>query len=413
MTVSSDGDFVLLYRSSRDGRNDSTFHAKCDNKGPTLTVVETSDGHILGGYSDQHWKCNVPQYLPSKKAFLFAISPEASFVPSKMKLKPSMESNAIYNMSFYDYSRYYGPIFGSGNDFQVNGSNVTLNTGNTYESAPTQLAGSLTFSIKEMEVFQVVRNAHKNFTTKQRSQNVDAKAATAKNDVQNFSSAINSAINLKWATLAEVESEIVELEKSFDDEEGFIAFFSTKNNQDYIPLNVCGTIMATTPQTLRLYEDSTLAAKIFDEKKDESSNQMPVEDWNAEDVVAWLNTIDGLAASVVESFKEDEVTGRELLSLGKEGLKDFGVTKRGTIFYILSEIEKLKRSGGETAILVEHSPYCFERIIDHLRVESMFLKGLTQSKPGLPVVRGSEKSRFEKVVKHYFPGDSSKSFLGK
>jgi hypothetical protein len=29
------GDFVLLYRSSRDGRNDQTFHSKCDNKGST------------------------------------------------------------------------------------------------------------------------------------------------------------------------------------------------------------------------------------------------------------------------------------------------------------------------------------------------------------------------------------------
>jgi hypothetical protein len=402
----SDGDLVLLYRSSRDGRSDSTFHAKCDNKGPTLTVVETSDGHFLGGYSDLNWACNCT-YQTSKEAFLFAISPTAAFIPSKIKLLGSNDNYAIC------CHKSYGPTFGSGNDFRVQAGYVYLYIGNTYESAPIELAGSRSYPIKEMEVFQVVRHSNANLSKKQKVV-VDAKPATTKNDVQNFSSAINSAINLKWAALAEVESEIIELQTSFDDEEGFITFFSRKNDQEYVPLNVCGTSMATTRHTLQLYLDSTLAAKVLDKMKDDSSNRVPVEDWNTDDVVAWLNTIDGLSSSVVKNFEEDEVTGRELLSLGKEGLKDFGVTKRGTIFYILSEIEKLKRTRGEAAtILVEHSPYCFERIIDHLRVESMFLKGLIQNKPGLPVVRASEKSRFEKVVKHYFPGDSSKIILGK
>lgn len=48
----SDGEFNLLYRSSRDGRHDLTFHSKCDDKGSTLTIIETTDGHIFGGYSN-------------------------------------------------------------------------------------------------------------------------------------------------------------------------------------------------------------------------------------------------------------------------------------------------------------------------------------------------------------------------
>ena len=51
---SSQSDFVLIYRASRDGWHSSNFHALCDNKGPTVTVVKSGD-YIFGGYTDQSW----------------------------------------------------------------------------------------------------------------------------------------------------------------------------------------------------------------------------------------------------------------------------------------------------------------------------------------------------------------------
>ena len=48
-------DYVLLYRASRNGWNASNFHACCDNKGPTVTVVK-SGNFIFGGYTDQQWE---------------------------------------------------------------------------------------------------------------------------------------------------------------------------------------------------------------------------------------------------------------------------------------------------------------------------------------------------------------------
>ena len=48
-------DYVLLYRASRNGWNASNFHACCDNKGPTVTVVKNGN-FIFGGYTDQQWE---------------------------------------------------------------------------------------------------------------------------------------------------------------------------------------------------------------------------------------------------------------------------------------------------------------------------------------------------------------------
>lgn len=44
----------LLYRSSRDGKRASSFHSRCDGKGPTLTLCRA--GHrIFGGYFSGSW----------------------------------------------------------------------------------------------------------------------------------------------------------------------------------------------------------------------------------------------------------------------------------------------------------------------------------------------------------------------
>ena len=44
----------LLYRASRDGWAASNFHARCDNKGPTVTVV-LSGTNIFGGFTETSW----------------------------------------------------------------------------------------------------------------------------------------------------------------------------------------------------------------------------------------------------------------------------------------------------------------------------------------------------------------------
>ena len=44
----------LLFRATRDGFVSETFHSKCDNKGPTVTVVK-SGGYIFGGFTENSW----------------------------------------------------------------------------------------------------------------------------------------------------------------------------------------------------------------------------------------------------------------------------------------------------------------------------------------------------------------------
>jgi len=81
-----DGDFHLLYRSSRDGSSNSDFHSKCDNQGKTLTIIKTTGrGYIFGGYSNTPWDSKSGASF-ADKAFLFTLR-APNHPPIKFKLK--------------------------------------------------------------------------------------------------------------------------------------------------------------------------------------------------------------------------------------------------------------------------------------------------------------------------------------
>jgi hypothetical protein len=45
----------LIYRASKDGFNASSFHSKCNNQGPTITIIQSTNGNIFGGFNTASW----------------------------------------------------------------------------------------------------------------------------------------------------------------------------------------------------------------------------------------------------------------------------------------------------------------------------------------------------------------------
>ena len=393
----------LLYRSSRDGRNDSTFHDKCDGRGCTLTLIETTDGNVIGGYSNTSWRRTGGAYDSATKAFLFALSGSGISFPCKMKLKNPNDTYAIFNYS------PYGPAFGGGHDLYVEGQEVVFTSGYTYEQCPyQQLTHVKKHTIKEMEVFQVVG--------KQADAKVKEKKIKDKiqgEPIERFAEDINRALTAKRKSLVLFESKIIHLEDSFKEEKTFIDVFAYGDTKDVVTLNVSGTVMVTKRATLCIAEDSVLAQQFDDAKWTEQGCNTPhVKEWTTEDVTSWVSKIDDISEGIANIFKENEITGNELLSLGKDGLLMLGITRTGTVCLLSEEIETLKKASQDVATFVEHSPYCFGKILDYLRLKHMHSQGLAEAEPALPAVCETQKSRFEKVVKYYFPGDSSKFILG-
>ena len=402
----SAGVMNLLYRSSTDGLSAESFHNKCDGNGDsdkdrTLVLIETEEGGIVGGYSNRPWDSS-GDYEEADKAFLFVLSGFDISSPCKMKLYDDEDNNAIY------CDEDSGPTFGNGHDIIVDESSVSLRMGYSYQEGPTkELNDGKYYNIKELEVFQVSDTC---MTKKQVPPSSQNEVAV----VDRFTGEINDAINEKWLKLQELEEEVRSLEESFKDEENFIDSIGSGDTNDIVMLNVSGTRMTTNRAVLMYAEDSVLAQQFDDTKwTEQGCKDMRVKDWEPDEVVKWVKRIKDIPDTVAELFIENEITGSELISLDKEGLKMLGVTRVGTICLLADEIITLKKTSSEGMVtLIEHSPYCFGKILDYLRMKYLHSIGLIDNEPALPTVCDDQKKRFEKVVKYYFPGESSNFILG-
>ena len=55
--TSTNGKWTRCYHARSDGFTAHAFHSRCDNKGPTITLVQVRE-FIFGGFLDQNWGGN-------------------------------------------------------------------------------------------------------------------------------------------------------------------------------------------------------------------------------------------------------------------------------------------------------------------------------------------------------------------
>ncbi|KAL7544862.1 hypothetical protein ACHAWF_008226 [Thalassiosira exigua] len=413
--ANADGDLKLLYRSSRDGASSENFHSKCDNQGCTLTIIETTDGFVLGGYSNVPWSGPIKKHclLKANTAFLFVLSGSDVSKPCKMKLKDENDGNAVWHYAGY------GPTFGSARcDLNVTicGSAVHVFSGHHFEPYPSEKLVATqndytTHTVKEMEVFQVSRESWE-MIAPGRAGHQSQQVVPHVEPVTRFAEEVNEAINAKQEALQQAEAGVLGLEKSFQDEQHFVSSFATGQTKDIVMLSVSGTRMATKRSTLRVVEDSVLAQQFDESKWTEQGCEAPImKKWTTGDVSSWVDSLEleGIQSDFGYSFEENDINGPKLLALIMEGLKAIRMEREGTSCPLLEDVEELKHHMN-TGTLIEHSPYCFNKILDFLRSKRLHTLGLAEE-PTLPKVRDSKKGRFEKIVKYYFPGDAAKKLL--
>jgi len=150
----------LAYRGSKDGFTASIFHTKCDNIGPTITVVQTTSEYIFGGYTEASWASS-GMYHHDSNSFLFSLNNSHGI---QVKLPVKLAGNSIY------CRQGYGPTFGAGHDLYIadkcnttvsNGSQLghsySVPTGFTAstDQAHNFFGGSVNFMVSEIEVYQM------------------------------------------------------------------------------------------------------------------------------------------------------------------------------------------------------------------------------------------------------------------
>ena len=140
----------LLYRLSRDSHFYQIFHKYCDNKGPTLTLIEAVEGFITGGYTPLDWDSKT-EWKEDKDTFIFSLTENKKFI----------KQNSSYSIFCLDS---YGPWF---DNFGFEGNNsrnkymkeCKFQYGNAFLNAneiiPNEKKDKF-FDVKEVEVYKII-----------------------------------------------------------------------------------------------------------------------------------------------------------------------------------------------------------------------------------------------------------------
>ncbi|MFO0005808.1 MAG: TLD domain-containing protein [bacterium] len=61
----------LLYKSTLHGFSSAAFHSRCDNQGPTVSLILSDKNRTFGGYAQVSWESKNMSISGSGKSFVF------------------------------------------------------------------------------------------------------------------------------------------------------------------------------------------------------------------------------------------------------------------------------------------------------------------------------------------------------
>ena len=143
----------LIYKSSKHGYTAKDFHTKCDNKGPTVTVIRTKDNITFGGFTSINWSDKNEEFM-DEKSFLFSFD--------KNKIYKNKKTQGLNNITCRSN---YGPHFDDGimirqdfkqeNQHYVSSLSISQNRWNGFSYEYELNDGNQYFCIDEIEVFRI------------------------------------------------------------------------------------------------------------------------------------------------------------------------------------------------------------------------------------------------------------------
>ena len=138
---------------SLNGSSCNDFHKYCDNKGPTITIIKTTNNKIFGRFTPLNWESSGGnKYDKSNQTFLFSLDLIKKFDMINAE-KAAIKCN-----------KNYGPYFG-GRDFSIESN---MKKGEIYANAYTNFisnnnlgligekGNNKNFDVEDFEVFQVI-----------------------------------------------------------------------------------------------------------------------------------------------------------------------------------------------------------------------------------------------------------------
>ena len=137
----------LLYDTSIDGDSIEDFKKKCFGQNPTLILIKTDMGFLLGGYATTAWKEGGP--ITDYNSFVFSFNPDKKYNVTTTRYA-LFGSNTKENTLF----QFGSVCFRIENNCTKSGNNVIRGSG--YEKGLIDLIkGDHKFRVSRLEVFKL------------------------------------------------------------------------------------------------------------------------------------------------------------------------------------------------------------------------------------------------------------------
>ena len=155
--------FNLIYNITSDGCNSTTFHQKCDNQGPTVTVLYNPQNTIYGGYTALSWDQS-GKWDNDPSSFLFRLQYNGKEAGNKFMFVNShnaMLKHHAYGPTFggnVDLSSFTHMVNASGEYYTLNGSSKMGVNNNyyNYNGIPSSQINNDSMQVTELEVYRVI-----------------------------------------------------------------------------------------------------------------------------------------------------------------------------------------------------------------------------------------------------------------
>jgi hypothetical protein len=145
----------LVYKVTKHGFSASICHQCCDNQGPTLTIIQSSEGYLFGGYTAIEWNSE-NEWMVDKTAFLFTLINPHNIPPTKYTIKSTGENAILSGFGT-------GPTFGMwdiciylecGKTSSSN-SNFPSNYIDSTKKGNLTFTGSNIFELTDLEIYRL------------------------------------------------------------------------------------------------------------------------------------------------------------------------------------------------------------------------------------------------------------------
>ncbi|XP_060601919.1 interferon-induced protein 44-like [Ruditapes philippinarum] len=155
--------FKLLYAITRDGCVSTTFHQKCDNQGPTVTVLYNPQGSVYGGYVQESWNSS-GDWTNDTSAFMYQLRFNGNDKRTKFPIKSGNSNHALFcgssygplfgYVNGYDLFTFQNTVYSSGTFFVLNGQ---MDIGHSYDNqgVTANQINNGNKNVTELEVYKV------------------------------------------------------------------------------------------------------------------------------------------------------------------------------------------------------------------------------------------------------------------